>query len=102
MIAGTRLRRGRRRGITTIEFLAPPSACTRLPVCGRSAVDDQRAVSAWPTKEIASTPAWSRIAVDRVAAAVDEVDDARREISSTSSISSTDPLPTAAGPARRA
>ncbi len=45
-------------GITTSEFLAPPSACTRLPpATARSATI--RAVFAWPTKEIASIPGWS-------------------------------------------
>ena len=49
-------------GITTSEFLAPPSACTRLPV--RTAPSATiRAVSARPTKETASMPGSSRIAV---------------------------------------
>ena len=78
MIAGTACSRSAS-GITTSEFLAPPSACTRLPVA-RRAWATIRAVSAWPTKETASIPGWSRIAVDRVAAAVDEVDDAGRDL----------------------
>ena len=42
-------------GITTREFLAPPSAWQRLPVAAeRSAM--YRAVDAWPTNETASTP----------------------------------------------
>ena len=44
-------------GITTSEFFAPPSACTRLPLSAqRLAI--RRAVEAWPTKETASTPSW--------------------------------------------
>ena len=54
MIAGTDLDRSAS-GITTSEFLAPPSACTRLPVSApRVAI--RRAVDAWPTKLIASMP----------------------------------------------
>ena len=60
MIAGIACSRSAS-GITTSEFLAPPSACTRLPVAAaRSATS--RAVSARPTKEIASIPGSSRIA----------------------------------------
>jgi hypothetical protein len=61
MIAG-RARSRSASGITTSAFLAPPSACTRLPLpAARSAT--KRAVSARPTKETASIPGWSRIAV---------------------------------------
>jgi hypothetical protein len=49
-------------GITTSEFLAPPSACARLPLAA-APWEMIRAVSARPTKEIASMPGSSRIAV---------------------------------------
>ena len=76
MIAGTALSRSAS-SATIIEFLAPPSAWTRLPVWAER-VAISRAVLAWPTKETASTPSWSRIP-RRLAPAVDEIDDARRE-----------------------
>ena len=60
MIAGTALSRSAS-SATIIEFLAPPSAWTRLPVWAER-VAISRAVLAWPTKETASTPSWSRIA----------------------------------------
>ena len=61
MIAGSAWPRSAS-GITTSEFLAPPSACTRLPVATAPSATI-RAVSARPTKEIASIPGSSRIAV---------------------------------------
>ena len=61
MIAGTDLSRSAS-GITTREFLAPPRACTRLPVSA-ARVATKRAVEAWPTKLIASIPGLSRMAV---------------------------------------
>ncbi len=54
MIAGTELARSAS-AATIIEFLAPPSAWTRLPVSAER-VAIRRAVLAWPTKETASTP----------------------------------------------
>ena len=77
MIAGHELSRSAS-SATTIEFLAPPSACTRLPVCA-ARVAISRAVVAWPTKEIGVDAVVVEDRLDRLAAAVDEVDDARRE-----------------------
>jgi hypothetical protein len=54
MIAGTLVARSAS-SATIIEFFAPPSACTLLPVSAER-VAIRRAVLAWPTKETASTP----------------------------------------------
>ena len=61
MIAGIACSRSAS-GITTSEFLAPPSACTRLPLAAPPWAMI-RAVSALPTKETASISGSSRIAV---------------------------------------
>ena len=59
MIAGIEVLRSAS-AATIIEFFAPPSAWTRLPVSAER-VAISRAVLACPTKETASTPSWSRI-----------------------------------------
>ncbi len=61
MIAGIERSRSAS-GITTSEFFAPPSACTRLPLAAPPWAMIL-AVSALPTKETASISGSSRIAV---------------------------------------
>ena len=65
-------------GMTTTKFLAPPSACTRLPACVAALVDvpgDRRRADERHRAD-------ARMIADRLddlAAAVHEVDDARRQ-----------------------
>ena len=99
MIAGTACSRSAS-GITTSEFFAPPRACTRLPVRDRAFGDDPRRLG--PADEGDRVDA--RVVEDRrhrVAAAVDEVDDAGRDL-----LDRVDrprrSAPPGAGPARRA
>ena len=47
--------------MTTAWFLAPPSACTRLP-CATPVRCTWRATGVEPTKLTASMPSWARIA----------------------------------------
>ena len=77
MIAGTALARSAS-SATIIEFLAPPSACTRLPVSAER-VAISRAVLAWPTKRDRVDAVVVEDRLDRLAAAVHEVDDAGRK-----------------------
>ena len=78
MIAGSARSRSAS-GITTSEFLAPPSACTRLPVATAPLGDDPRRLG--PADEGDRVdPRVVEQRVDRVAGAVDEVDDAGRDL----------------------
>ena len=78
MIAGTALLEIGVVGMTIIEFLAPPSAWTRLPVCGRAGGDQPGGARlADEGDRVDAGVVEDRL--DRLAAAVDEVDDAGRE-----------------------
>ena len=78
MIAGIACSRSAS-GITTSEFFAPPSACTRLPVAHRAFGDDARRLGAADEGDRVDAGVLEDRG-DRVAAAVDEVDDAGRDL----------------------